>query len=287
MNVLFALRRAKQFHGSNPAGGGFTWSEFYEVVYRKAAFLRSLGIGKGDRVGVWMLNSHEYLELYFATAIAGIAIVPINTRWHVNDVDFTLADSGAKALFVDRNLAAKTGGLKHAPRILYSCEESDAHVSFDEPDPNDLLGLFYTSGTTGGPKGVMLTHSNLWSNAVQTMMATGIAQGCLAAFGADVSCGRFVDGVHARDARQREFLFAGVRSGDVSEACRDASGDRYDPGSDDDQHGVASSFVCRFRSVQLAQDFVWRVANAGASDRVGDAQASASGVYSGLWDDGG
>ncbi len=177
MNVLFALRRAKQFYGSNLAGGGLTWSEFYDVAYRKAAFLRGLGIERGDRVAVWMLNSHEFLELYFATAIAGIAIVPLNTRWHVNDVDFTLVDSGAKALFVDANFACKVGELKHAPRVLFSCEESDAAVSFDEPDENDLLGLFYTSGTTGGPKGVMLTHTNLWSNALHTMLATGITQG--------------------------------------------------------------------------------------------------------------
>jgi long-chain acyl-CoA synthetase len=177
MNVLFALRRAKQFYGSNLASEGLTWSEFYDVAYRKAAFLRGLGIEKGDRVAVWMLNSHEFLGLYFATAIAGIAIVPLNTRWHVNDVDFTLVDSGAKALFVDAHFASKVGELKHAPRVLLTCEESDAAASFDEPDENDLVGLFYTSGTTGGPKGVMLTHRNLWSNALHSILATGIRQG--------------------------------------------------------------------------------------------------------------
>jgi long-chain acyl-CoA synthetase len=177
MNVLFGLRRAKQMFGSNPASGGLTWSEFYERVYRRAAFLRTLGIEKGNRVAVWMLNSHEYLELYFATAIAGIAIVPINTRWHVKDVDFTLADSGAKALVVDKHFAAKVGELKFAPRILDCCEHRDAAVSFEEPDENDLLGLFYTSGTTGGPKGVMLTHRNLWSNALHMMVAMRVEQG--------------------------------------------------------------------------------------------------------------
>jgi long-chain acyl-CoA synthetase len=177
MNVLFSLRRAKQFYGSNPASGGFTWSEFYDLVYRKAAFLRGQGIEKGDRLAVWMLNSHEYLELYFATAIAGIVIVPINTRWHVNDVDFTLADSGAKALVVDEHFAAKVGELKCAPRILYSCDCSDAPVPFDEPDENDLVGLFYTSGTTGGPKGVMLTHRSLWSNTLHVMLTAGMTQG--------------------------------------------------------------------------------------------------------------
>jgi acyl-CoA synthetase (AMP-forming)/AMP-acid ligase II len=177
MNVLYGLRRAEQFFGSHPAGGGFTWSQLYDRVHQRAAFLRGLGIEKGDRVAVWMLNSHEYLELYFATAIAGIAIVPLNTRWNTADVDFALADSGARALVVDDHFASKAGELKNASRILCGCGASDAQVSFDEPDENDLLGLFYTSGTTGGPKGVMLTHRNLWSNALHTMFATGITQG--------------------------------------------------------------------------------------------------------------
>jgi long-chain acyl-CoA synthetase len=177
MNVLFSLRRARQFHGSKPAGGGFTWSEFYERVYRSAAYLRGLGIEKGDRLAVWMLNSHEYLETYFAAAVAGIVIVPVNTRWNARDVDFTLADSDAKAVMVDDCFAAKAGELKHAPRILKGCGYSDAAVDFDEPHEDDLAGLFYTSGTTGGPKGAMLTHRNLWSNATHTMLATGMSQG--------------------------------------------------------------------------------------------------------------
>lgn len=177
MNVLFALRRAKKLFGSNPASGGYTWSEFYDRAHRGAAFLRGQGIEKGDRVAAWMLNSHEYTELYFATAIAGIVIVPLNTRWHGKDVDFTLADSGAKALVVDEHFAARVGELSNSPQVILRGGYSDADVAFDEPDENDLLGLFYTSGTTGGPKGVMLTHRNLWSNAVQTMAAIGITQG--------------------------------------------------------------------------------------------------------------
>jgi long-chain acyl-CoA synthetase len=78
---------------------------------------------------------------------------------------------------VDDHFAAKVCELKHAPQVLMNGGYSDADVSFDEPDENDLLGLFYTSGTTGGPKGVMLTHRNLWSNALHTMLAVGISQG--------------------------------------------------------------------------------------------------------------
>lgn len=177
MNVLYGLRRAKQFFGASPAGGGYTWSELYGRVHRRAAFLRGMGIEKGDRLAVWMLNSHDYLELYFATAMAGIAIVPVNTRWNAADVDFTLSDSEAKALAVDEHFGCRIGELKHAPRVLSQPEYSDAPVSFDEPDEDDLVGLFYTSGTTGGPKGVMLTHRNLWSHTLQIMETSGITQG--------------------------------------------------------------------------------------------------------------
>jgi long-chain acyl-CoA synthetase len=177
MNVLYALRRAKRFFGANRASGGYTWNEFYDRVHRRAAFLRGSGIEKGDRLAVWMLNSHDYLELYWATAIAGIAIVPINTRWNNADVDFTLQDSEAKALVVDDTFACRISELKHAPLVLTKPEYSDAHVSFDEPDEGDLVGLFYTSGTTGGPKGVMLTHKNLWSHTLQIMQTSGITQG--------------------------------------------------------------------------------------------------------------
>jgi len=177
MNVLFSLRRAKQFYGSNQASGGYTWSEFYHRVHRRAAYLRGLGIEKGDRLAVWMLNSHDYLELFFATAIAGIAIVPLNTRWNASDVDFALVDSEARALALDAHFAARVDELKNAPRVLSQAEYSDAPAIFDEPGEDDLLGLFYTSGTTGGPKGVMLTHRNLWSHTLQMMQSSGITQG--------------------------------------------------------------------------------------------------------------
>jgi len=211
MNVLYCLRRAKQFHGSGIASyreqgpttqvttqvttqataHEITWNEFYQRVHRAAAWFRDLGIQKGDRVAVWMLNSHEYLELYYATAIAGIVIVPLNTRWHESDVDFTLRDSGSVALIVDQRFAPSVANLAHVPRVIYvsndvgndvgndhgECPEgmtpygySQSQHLFEEPDEHDLVGLFYTSGTTGGPKGVMLTHRNLWSNLVHSML---------------------------------------------------------------------------------------------------------------------
>jgi long-chain acyl-CoA synthetase len=185
MNVLYCLRRANQFHGATIASyreeGPMTWSQFYDRVHRAAAYFRDLGIQKGDRVAVWMLNSHEYLELYYATAIAGIVIVPLNTRWHESDVAFALKDSESVAVIVDHHFAAKIPQIPRASRVIYAgkgaCPAgmtpygySDTTHAFEEPDEQDLVGLFYTSGTTGGPKGAMLTHRNLWSNLLHSML---------------------------------------------------------------------------------------------------------------------
>jgi acyl-CoA synthetase (AMP-forming)/AMP-acid ligase II len=185
MNALFCLRQAKQFHGAKPASyreeGPITWSEFHDRVHRAGAFLRDLGLSRGDRVAVWMLNSHEYLELYYATSLAGVVIVPLNTRWHENDVAFTLEDSGAAALIVDDAFVNASSKIPRSPRLIFAgrgqCPGgmtpygySDTAYAFDEPDPEDLVGLFYTSATTGGPKGVMLSHGNLWANLVHCLL---------------------------------------------------------------------------------------------------------------------
>src|SRR5580692_2340416 len=123
MNILYCLRRAQQFHGSKIASyredSPVTWCEFAERVARVAAFLLALGIEKGDRLAIWMLNSHEYLELYYATAIAGIVIVPLNTRWHPDDAAFAIADSGAVALVVDDRFVPSVEKLPAQQKIIY------------------------------------------------------------------------------------------------------------------------------------------------------------------------
>jgi len=186
VNLKFCLRRAKEAHGSSIASygpeGTITWGDLYDRVNRIAAFLRDLGLKKGDCLAALLLNSHEYLELYYASMIAGIVIVPMNTRWGVDDFAFTMRDSGAIALAVDDRfveIAAQLPPVTHTiyagtgacPPGMVAFGESGAPQDFPEPDPEDLVGLFYTSGTTGGPKGVMLTHGNLWANMLHMLIS--------------------------------------------------------------------------------------------------------------------
>lgn len=109
MNVPYVLRRAKRFHGRRTAfyenGHAVSYGQFFSRVMRGANVLRSLGIGRGDRVAVLMLNSPRYLELYYATAQIGAIIVPLNTRWNLDDTVFALQDSGSKLLVFDDRFA--------------------------------------------------------------------------------------------------------------------------------------------------------------------------------------
>jgi len=191
MTVNYCLRHARRYEGDKiaveHAGLQQTYRQFAGQVEESASKLRKLGAEKGDRVAVLMLNSPEYLDLYYSTARSGTLIVPLNTRWHVNDVIFTLKDSGAKLLFVDDRFAPLASQIRAADTDLNHivfAGEGDCSAGLvdwrtvsttetlpeDEPDEDDLVGLFYTSGTTGGPKGAMLTHRNVYSNALHAML---------------------------------------------------------------------------------------------------------------------
>jgi long-chain acyl-CoA synthetase len=135
-------------------------------------------VGKGDRVAVLALNSNRYLELLFAVPWAGAAIVPLNTRWAVTEVERALVDCGAKVLLVDRAFANTGADLQRrlpSLRMAYLGDETspeffvDYELELGKARPlsdgsgsgDDLWGVFYTGGTTGHPKGVMLSHTNM------------------------------------------------------------------------------------------------------------------------------
>jgi long-chain acyl-CoA synthetase len=147
-----------------------TYRQTWERCRRLVGALRGLGVEDGDRVAVVGANCHRYLELYQAVPGAGMVIVPLNQRHSAAELGYALEDSGTKVLFAGAGIKLPNGGVEHVVDLDegYEALIADAPPA-DFPDdlPADTLaGLFYTGGTTGAAKGVMLTHRNLVANAL-------------------------------------------------------------------------------------------------------------------------
>jgi long-chain acyl-CoA synthetase len=161
-----------------------TWSEFSARCARLAEGLRQLGVQPGARVAILAQNSDRYTEFFFAVARAGAVFVPINTRLAVPEIAYWLEDSGSQILFVDDEFLPLLADLGRRVRCVkqfgYLGEASappPGLLSYEglvttyaggiaaDRKPEDLVGLFYTGGTTGKSKGVMLSHRNLIANA--------------------------------------------------------------------------------------------------------------------------
>ncbi len=136
-----------------------------------AALRARLQLAPGDRIALFMSNGPAYVELTWAAWWAGLAIVPINAKLHPKEAEYILDHSGARVCFVDADhaqaigaLAATVPGLARTIAVEsdeYRALAGDPELAPAESAPDDLAWLFYTSGTTGRPKGVMLTHRNL------------------------------------------------------------------------------------------------------------------------------
>ncbi len=188
MSTTYGLHRALQFDRNAVAtlfeGRVRSWSEVGDRVARLAGGLRDLGIGRGDRVAILMLNQDRYLELYLAIAWAGAVVVPLNIRWSAPENQACLEDCRPKLLFVDSVFAKMSevlcAALDGLP-LVYADDAPQARpagardyealiasappVADAEAPETDLAGIFYTGGTTGRSKGVMLSHRNLLASA--------------------------------------------------------------------------------------------------------------------------
>jgi len=174
----------------------FTYQQYGERVNRLSNVLLDLGVKKGDRVAFLSPNCHRLLEAYYGVIQIGAILLPLNIRLLPSDFAYILADAGASLLFVDRDLLHLIepirGELKSVRQLVLmsdeappadwegeSYEELMASASTAKPpqpemDENDVCELFYTSGTTGRPKGVMLTHRNLYFNAIDFIIGLGL-----------------------------------------------------------------------------------------------------------------
>ena len=187
MNITHGLRRALQVKSRGTAtifeGRRRAWQEIGDRVSRFAGALRAHSLGRGDRIAVLMLNQDRYIECYLAASWAGAVIVPLNIRWSIQENADALSDCGAKLLVVD-NAFAKAGmtlaaNASGSLMLIYADDDPvpDGMFGYEAliaatgpmPDamaaPDDLAAIFYTGGTTGRSKGVMLSHRNIAANA--------------------------------------------------------------------------------------------------------------------------
>ncbi|HZS75684.1 MAG TPA: class I adenylate-forming enzyme family protein [Ktedonobacteraceae bacterium] len=169
-----------------------TYRELNALVNAFASALLELGIGKGERVCLFMTNRPEYLISWFAITRIGAVACPMNPSYKEREVAYQLANSEAVALVVQANLLPlveavrdETPELKHIlvvgsnQRDYYSFSDlihthSPTAPAGIEPQWDDLVALPYSSGTTGLPKGVMLSHKNLVYNAYQSVATARI-----------------------------------------------------------------------------------------------------------------
>ncbi|WP_454624987.1 acyl-CoA synthetase [Bradyrhizobium cenepequi] len=190
MNITHGLRRALQI---NPNGLAIVcgerrrnWREVGDRVSRLASAIRGLGAGDGDRVAILSLNSDRYLELYLAAGWAGTVIVPLNIRWSLPENEDAMRDCRPGILFVDKGFAEVGAALAKAIpglKLVYAddgdtpagIESYETLIARSRPmadamrGSGDLAGIFYTGGTTGRSKGVMLSHGNLMVNALNAL----------------------------------------------------------------------------------------------------------------------
>jgi fatty-acyl-CoA synthase len=181
-------RTAKKFPGHDALivihqGVRLTFGQLAVEVERVARGLTGLGLSAEDRIGVWSTNCAEWVLLHLACARIGAVLVNVNPAYRAYELAFVLRRSGMKALFLlekdsrsdyrgilQEAMAGQTLSLQH---VIYFGTNSwrdmlaqDGDIPAWAASPDDVINIQYTSGTTGSPKGVLLTHRNLVNNAV-------------------------------------------------------------------------------------------------------------------------
>jgi fatty-acyl-CoA synthase len=176
----------------------FTYAEFGDRVGRLAGALRAAGVKPGERVAFLSLNCHRLLEAYFGVLEAGCILLPLNIRLAAPELAYILNDSGASVLFFEQEFVGLVDSFRHDLHAVRSFHQLDFHPTDSQQttgspqkdwlssstyeqmlasaapfrqdlmefDENAVAEIFYTSGTSASPKGVMLTHRNVYLHAM-------------------------------------------------------------------------------------------------------------------------
>ncbi|MDC0661458.1 long-chain-fatty-acid--CoA ligase [Marinobacter sp. SS21] len=188
ISMACLLQRAAETWPDSPAvsydGETFSWRATHDRCRRMASALVGLGVSAGDRVAYLGFNSHWCFELFFASPMAGAIFVPVNFRLAVGEMVACLEDAEPTVLVVDQHHLGQAAAIAEAcpwlETLVYAGTEMgpEGMTGYDrllagavdrEPvasGDDDTLVIFYTGGTTGRSKGVMLSHINLFSNAL-------------------------------------------------------------------------------------------------------------------------
>jgi fatty-acyl-CoA synthase len=189
MHVFSLLERAAALEARSIAtsdgSAERTYGEVARRVLARAGYLAARGVGAGERVAILDDNGAAYLEWTFAVAALGAVLVPLNTWLLAADLAFCLDDAEARWLVAGERLAPLAEGAVAAGAgtlagwCVEEREGAHEHAPLDHaarPGPGDLAHLYYTSGTTGRPKGVMLSHGNVVSHATAAVIELALTQ---------------------------------------------------------------------------------------------------------------